>query len=97
MFVKIKKSEKEIEKTVCDAAENKGFLCFKFSSPGNKGVPDRLFIKNNEFFFIEFKAPGKKLTVLQGEIFKILKKENVRCYTVDNVEMGLEILEYELR
>ncbi len=93
----MKKSEKEIEKTVCAAAEKKGFLCFKFISPGNKGVPDRLFVKNNKFFFIEFKAPGKKLTVLQGEIFKILRKENVRCYMVDNVKSGLDILDYELQ
>ena len=49
--------EKQIESKVVKKAKELGFLTYKFSSPSNRGVPDRIFISPyGEVFFIEFKS-----------------------------------------
>ena len=59
--------ESVIERKVCEFAEKQlDCLVRKFVSPGNRGVPDRMFVfPHGTVAFIEFKAPGKKPTALQ--------------------------------
>ena len=39
-----------------------GWIAYKFSSPGRRGVPDRLLIgPNGEHFFIEFKREKERI------------------------------------
>ena len=65
--------EKEIEKKIVNYAKSKNFLAYKFTSPSNRSVPDRLFISpTGNIFFIEFKRKGKIPTKLQESTFKIL-------------------------
>lgn len=53
---------------------------------GHRGAPDRvLFIPRLEPFFIELKAPGKKLENHQKREHKRLKKLGVKIYTLDCV------------
>lgn len=43
-----------------------GGRAFKFISPGNSGVPDRLvLLPGGQAFFVELKAPGRTSTDLQ--------------------------------
>lgn len=89
--------EKDIEKAVCAYARELGMLCYKFTSPSRRSVPDRLFItKNGTVFFIEFKRRGEKPTPSQEvEIAKILAT-GVHVYVVDNVAGGKAVLDLEL-
>ena len=82
-----------IEKKVCDYAKTKGFLSYKLQGMHNKGLPDRLFLKNGNVFFIEFKAPKKSPTKLQLYTIKLLQKNKFEVYVLDNVEKGIEIID----
>jgi len=82
--------EKDIEKTVCDYAKSLGCLCYKFTSPSRRSVPDRLFILpgGKGVFFIEFKRKGAKPTKGQEiEIAKIRAK-GVQVFVVDTKSDG---------
>ena len=78
--------ESTIERQVCAWAENElGCIVRKFISPGNRGVPDRMFIfPRGTVAFIEFKAPGKKPTALQMRELKILNERDVYALWTDN-------------
>ena len=60
--------ESEIEKKVSNYAKTQGWLSYKFVSPSNRGVPDRIYLKAGKCIFIEFKAPKKKPTKLQDKM-----------------------------
>ena len=84
--------ESEIENKVCQYAKSLGWLCYKFSSPGNRGVPDHLLLRNQVTLFIEFKAPNKKLTKLQQKIFKRIGSQTDNIYVIDNIEDGKNLI-----
>jgi hypothetical protein len=89
--------EKEIEKRVCDHAKAKGMLVYKFSSPGHRAVPDRMFVvPMGNIFFVEFKSPGNKPTPQQEREHFRLAAHGVRVYWTDNIEQGIAILEKEI-
>lgn len=70
--------EKEVEQKWCDVARKKGWIAYKFSSPGNSSVPDRLFIRQSTVFFIEFKRPGKTMTDNQ-----LIEKETIMRHGIE--------------
>jgi hypothetical protein len=58
--------ERDIETYLRDRVKKAGGKAYKFESPGNDGVPDRLVLfPGNRIYFIELKAPGKKPRPLQ--------------------------------
>ncbi|MCP1225695.1 VRR-NUC domain-containing protein [Sebaldella sp. S0638] len=65
--------EKDIEKYLRDEIKKLGGIAYKFVSPGNAGVPDRLVLLPGRWsFFVELKAPGKKTRAIQdSQIRKI--------------------------
>lgn len=67
-------SEAEIEAKLRDAAKAAGGKAFKFVSPGNAGVPDRIVVlPGGKTGFVELKQAGKKTTKLQKvQIRKLL-------------------------
>lgn len=81
--------ESRIEKEVCDHARKLGCLVYKFTSPGKRGVPDRMFILPlGTAVFIEFKAPGKKMTPLQERETFMLIQRGMRVMMCDNTDNG---------
>ncbi len=81
--------EKEIEKRVCEYAQSKGWLTYKFTSPARHAVPDRMFIApGGRVIFVEFKREGQKPTVPQEREHARLRAQGVAVYVVDNVEAG---------
>ena len=90
-------SEKEIENYLIRKIKNKKGIAYKFTSPGNSGVPDRLcLLPNGKIFFVELKSPGKKPRALQvNQITKIMSLGQ-RVYVVDSKEKVDEVLETEL-
>jgi len=81
--------EKDIEAAVCKYAKSLGMLCYKFTSPSRRSVPDRMFITGmGVVWFVEFKRRrGKPTPAQQVEIAKI-KATGVEVFVVDNVEEG---------
>lgn len=58
--------ESTIETYLRDEVRKAGGRAYKFVSPGNDGVPDRLVcFPGGRVVFVELKAPGKKPTTLQ--------------------------------
>lgn len=81
--------EKTIERCIVKYAKEKGIISYKFASPANRSVPDRIFI--NEYgviVFIEFKRPGKSLSKLQQFTYNKFKKRNCNIHIVDSIEQG---------
>ena len=86
--------ESEIEAAVCNYAKSKyKWLVYKFVSPSNRGVPDRLFIRNETVFFIEFKAWNKIPTKLQKRVITKIRNQGVDVYVVDSIKQGKEIFD----
>lgn len=80
--------EKEIEKRFVRRVEaTKKCKCFKFVSPGNAGVPDRIVLqKGGHIYFVELKREGQKPRPLQVHVFKVIEKYDFPVYVVDSVE-----------
>lgn len=87
------KPEQKIEKEACRTAEAHGWWQRKFTSPGRRGVHDRIFAKNNRFCLIEFKAPGETLDPLQVEEHQAVADCGItESYVADSVARVREIL-----
>jgi len=86
--------ERDIEKRVKDYARSKGWLAYKFTSPGHIGVPDGLFISPVGFvIMMEFKQTGKKPTAMQQREIDRINQHGVLALVVDSVEQGKTIID----
>lgn len=85
--------ESELEKRFCQLVKQAGGKAYKFVSPGNAGVPDRIVVlPGARIGFVELKRQGGQLRELQR--FKRAELENLGCYTavVDSEERAAEII-----
>lgn len=81
-----KSSEKDIEKYLRDEIKAIGGRAYKFVSPGNSGVPDRMVcLPGGRIAFVELKAPGKKSTVLQEKQQKLLRSLGFYVQVIDSI------------
>lgn len=83
--------ESLIEKTVTAYARGHGWLAYKLSSPGNRAVPDHLYIKDGLTIYIEFKTKGKKPTKLQAHTHDKMRTHGAQVFVVDSVEGGKDV------
>lgn len=83
--------EKDIESWAKRKAREAGWYVRKFTSPGNRSVPDDIFIKNGHVFFVEFKAAGKGPTDLQYQEHLALKAAGVTVYVCDSRDLFMVI------
>ncbi len=82
-----RRNESAIEKEIVLHARKLGLLCYKFSSPGHRGVPDRLFFnKRGKALFLEIKRSGAKPTALQEYELRALGRFNVLAGWVSSVD-----------
>ena len=88
-----KQRESEMEKKVTQHAKKNKWLSYKWVSPSQRGVPDRLYFKDGKVKIIEFKAPGKSPTGGQRLIHISLERCGFPVHVVDNVEKGVELFE----
>ena len=84
--------ESAVEKQICDWAKAQGIRTYKFISPGRKGVPDRMFMKDGIVSFLEVKRPGEKPTPLQYREIQQMLDQDVIAAWCDNVADGKFIL-----
>ena len=74
--------ESEIERYFVWAVERMGGRTFKFHSPNQRGVSDRIAcLPDGSTWFVELKAPGGRLSPLQA-LFAARMKELGQNYTV---------------
>jgi hypothetical protein len=77
--------ERDIEKYLVKKIKGIGGLCYKFQSPGNAGVPDRICIIAGRVFFVELKAPTKKPTALQAVKIKEIRERGGVVFVIDTL------------
>lgn len=72
-------AEKTLEQKIKKLCLDNGVLCYKFVSPSNDGVPDRILIfPNGITAFVEVKAPGQQPRPLQRhQLYKLRKNKAV--------------------
>ena len=79
--------EKDVEKYLREQVKAAGGIAFKFVSPGNDGVPDRLVcMPGGRIFFVELKAPGSKTTAMQNRQIGRLTNLGCAVYVLDSRE-----------
>ena len=79
--------ERDIEGKLRDAVKEMGGECWKFTSPGTAGVPDRIILMpKGRMAFVETKAPGEKPRALQLSRHRLLKRLGFKVYVLDNTE-----------
>ena len=78
--------EKDLERKVVAYAKKVGVLCYKFTAPGRRSVPDRIFIYKGVTFFIELKAKNKKPSIAQLRELQKIRDQKVVATWYDNFE-----------
>lgn len=79
--------ESQIEAHLARRVTALGGLCWKFTSPNLRGVPDRvLLMPEGQTYWIELKAPGQQPNVLQLRRHAELRQRNHRVLVLDSVE-----------
>lgn len=85
-ILKTKVLEKEIEATFCNEVKKLGGKAYKFSSPNNAGVPDRIVIlPEGRLYFVEFKTPGKAPRILQRMVFSNFSRLGHKVHVIDSM------------
>lgn len=85
--------ERDIEAKLRQAIEKDGGLFFKFVSPGNDGVPDRIAIlPDGQIWFIELKTESGRLTPIQVWQIDRLRQLGVNVAVIRGKEGGIDWL-----
>ena len=80
-------SEKDIETYLVRRVKSIGGEAYKFTSPARRGVPDRVVVlPSGAVIWVELKAPGKLLTILQAKEHARLRTLGQRVVVVDSKE-----------
>lgn len=86
--------ESAVERRLVSYVESVGGVAYKFSSPANRGVPDRLCLMPcGEIFFVEVKRPGEQLRALQRHVHKRLEALGARVRVWDGSTPVEEVFE----
>lgn len=93
--------EKDIESWLNKQVNRLGGISFKFVSPNNPGVPDRIYIfPEGKVFFVELKTEFGRLSNIQKWQRERLQKMGCRFYLVkgkDQAKQFVKELENEIR
>lgn len=81
-------TEASIESSIVTYAKKRGVLVYKFTSPSQRSVPDRLFIYKGHVMFMEIKRLGEIPTKLQTHELAKLVDAGVSAVFCDNAEDG---------
>ena len=80
-------TEKKIEQALVSAVKAQGGVCWKFTSPGTAGVPDRIILMpKGQIAFVEVKAPGEEPRKLQLSRHRLLRRLGFKVYVLDALE-----------
>lgn len=89
-------TEDIIEKYLLKQAKKNKILCFKFTSPANNGVPDRILIGHGKTIFVEVKRPGVKTRELQDVVIGEMRDHGADVRVIDT-KKGINNLIREMK
>ena len=78
--------ETEIEKYLVKQSKIHGGKCYKFVSPQNSGVPDRILLIKGYTIFIETKAPNGKPRPLQKKVHQEMREYGALVMVINTKE-----------
>ena len=79
--------ERDIEKILTDEVKKLGGKAYKWVSPGNSGVPDRIvFFPDGRHVFVELKADKGELSRLQKIQIRKLRSLGQPVYVVKGID-----------
>lgn len=78
--------ENDIEKYLVRQIKRIGALCYKFTSPGTRGVPDRIILYRGNVFFVELKRSGGKPRKDQLKIMEKFNDQMMPIFIIDSKE-----------
>lgn len=85
--------EKEIERRMCEMIRKRGGLTYKFTSPGNVGVPDRLIITpTGVVWFVELKTETGRLANIQKWQIRELEKRGANVRVVYGLQGAIDFV-----
>ena len=88
--------EKAIEQRLLQSVKKMGGQCWKFVSPGNVGVPDRILLfQGGRVAFVEVKANGKKPRPSQLAVHRVLNELGFKVFVLDDVNQ-IEVILNEI-
>ncbi len=91
---KEKMRESTIETRLRIEVEKRGGLCPKFTSPGNRGVPDRwVILPNVPAFLVETKATNGVCSKLQLWWHKRFRNLGIRVEVLNSIDQVLNLLD----
>lgn len=91
-YVECSMREKDIEQKVSDYANQRGVLQYKFTSPNQRGVPDRIYLYHGRCMFIEFKQKGKPTSRQQDIQRERIEAVGIPVAVVDSVAQGHKVV-----
>ena len=86
--------ERDVERRFKAECEKRGWLVRKFTSPGHRGVPDRIVVGPGWVEFVELKAPGKKP---RREQLVEFERYRMRGYPVDVLDSNEAVMHWVLK
>lgn len=85
--------EGRIEDYLLDKCRKNGILCWKFVSPSQNGVPDRILMHKGHVLFVELKAPGESPRPDQLAVHRIMLAHGIKVFVADSTELCDEIVD----
>lgn len=87
--------EKDVEKVLTRGIENLGGKCYKWVSPNNSGVPDRIvLLPRGLVIFVELKDYKGRVSQLQKVQHRIIEGLGFQVYVLNSKERVKEFLSY---
>lgn len=87
--------ERKLEEKLRRKVKELGGLCIKWVAPGTTGVPDRIvFMPEGRIYFVEMKAPGKKMEPRQKFVGKILARFGFEVLEINSEEKLTNFLNF---
>lgn len=86
--------ESSIEARLVKLVRVRGGLCFKFVSPGNPGVPDRIVITpEGRTVYVELKTEAGRLSAIQKWQHEEMRKRGAEVRTLKGLAQVLDFVE----
>ena len=84
--------ERELERALVVWAKDHGWLALKFTPHGDRGWPDRIFVKRGTHVWLELKRRGETPNPLQMHRRAKLMKHGAIVHWTDNMEEAKRLL-----
>lgn len=86
--------ESQIERNLVDRIKTRGGLCYKFVSPANPGVPDRVIIvPDGRTVFVELKTESGSLSKIQERQISEMRKRGADVRVCKGLESVKDLVE----